>query len=79
MTGKNIYILCNMLLSRSLKVRIYNSAVRLIVTYGSETWLLRQTKLKAIRQRNVIKPENFWDYERFKGKNPPKRNIPRNK
>lgn len=56
--------------SRSLKIRIYKTVVRPIVTFASELWILRQTDIKLIEvwERKMLrkifgakKIENAWE------------------
>lgn len=61
----NIKLLKSNLLSRNLKIKLYKTLIRPVVTYGSETWTMSVADEKALRtfERKVIK-KNIRAYKR---------------
>ena len=53
------------LVTKSSKLKLYRTVIRLIVTYASETWVLKETTVQKllIFERKILR-KYIWAYER---------------
>jgi hypothetical protein len=61
----NLKFFKSRLVTKGSKLKLYRTAIRPIVTYASETWVLKENIIQKVLvfERKILK-RNIWAYER---------------